>query len=682
AAFVEDPARLTRLQTFKGWFFVSSTAVLLYLLTRHYCIRQKKTESELQSALLKAEEERIKSESIIAAIGDGVSIHDTGFKIIYQNQIHKNLVGDHESEYCFRVFEQRDDVCDNCPVAMVFRDGKVHTAEKSSNLGTIPLTVEITASPLRDASGEIIAAIEVVHDITERRRTEEADRERQRRFLALSQEFNALLDAIPDNLTLQSRDLKVIWANQGAAKGLGKEVPDLIGRYCHALWHNRTSPCSPCPVQRSFQSGKPEYDVIQSSDDRIWELRAVPVKDEQGTVTGVVEVGRDITEHRKLEQQLRQAQKMEAIGQLAGGIAHDFNNILTAIIGYASLTQIKMTDDDPLQSNIEQIISSAERAANLTQSLLAFSRKQIINPHPVDLNQIIGMVEKFLLRIIGEDIELKTVLHHEPLMVMADSGQIEQILMNLATNARDAMSEGGALTITTSRGRPDHQFIPGKQGEYALISFTDTGIGMDDKTKEKVFEPFFTTKEVGKGSGLGLSIIYGIVKQHSGHIAIQSEHGKGTVVKIYLPLIKAEHDGTSLSLPAIRMTGTETILLGEDEKEVRMVTKAVLEESGYTVIDASDGEETLSRFREHEKTIDLLILDVVMPKINGKEVYERVKQMRPDLKVLFVSGYTDSIIDKKGILDAGLHFLSKPVSPNDLLKKVREILDNNPRNMQ
>ena len=391
-----------------------------------------------------------------------------------------------------------------------------------------------------------------------------------------------------------------------------------------------------------------------------------------------------ITERKKLEEQLRHMQKMEAIGQLAGGIAHDFNNILTAIVGYGHVALMKMAPSSSERLNIEHILEAANRAARLTQSLLVLSRKQVIDRKPVDLNEIIRMVEKLLLRIIGEDIKVETILHEGAVDVFADSGQIEQVLMNLATNARDAMLRAArrTFTIETEVMELDDEFVEihgyGKPGAYALITATDTGTGMDEATRERIFEPFFTTKEFGKGTGLGLSIVYGIIKQHEGYINCYSESGKGTTFRIYLPVFKTEavkeaKQAEAAGIPPAR--GTETILLAEDEEPVRRLIRDVLKESGYKVVEAVDGEEAVSKFMENQDAIDLLLLDVVMPKMSGKEAYEIIKKVKPDIKLLMTSGYSADFISKKGIIEEELNFLAKPMSPANLLKKVREVLD-------
>lgn len=415
-----------------------------------------------------------------------------------------------------------------------------------------------------------------------------------------------------------------------------------------------------------------------------WTDRALFNKD--GFPVEYQSIGEDITDLKRaeetrarLEAQLLQAQKMEAIGQLAGGIAHDFNNILTAIMGYVHFLKVSIADDDPARTFIVQIQAAAERAANLTQSLLAFSRKQIINLRPVKLNEIIRNIQKLLLRIMGEDIELKTMLTDKDLTVMADTGQIEQVLMNLATNARDAMPEGGLLRIETEVLELDEEFVMthgyGKKGMYALVTVTDTGIGMDEATRERVFEPFFTTKEFGKGTGLGLSIVYGIIKQHEGYINAYSEPGRGTTFKIYLPLITSEAEKEPSEVVHPLTGGTETILLAEDDEGVRVFTKALLQKFGYTLIEAVDGEDAIHKFKENYDSIQLLLVDVIMPKKNGKEVFDEIRKVKADMRVLFMSGYTADIIHKKGIVEDGLDFVLKPVSPQELLRKVREVLD-------
>jgi PAS domain S-box-containing protein len=407
-------------------------------------------------------------------------------------------------------------------------------------------------------------------------------------------------------------------------------------------------------------------------------ITAAAVHDDSSQETIYRGVMHDVTEKRTLEQQLVQSQKMEAIGQLAGGIAHDFNNILTAIMGYANLLMLDIPESSPLMDHADHILSSAERAANLTRSLLAFSRKQVISPKPVNLNEIVTSLDGLLRRLIGEDIELRATIDGQDVIIMADSGQIEQVLINLCTNARDAMPGGGKLNIAIStlilkEQTPEH--VIDKPGAYALVSVSDTGSGIDERIKEKIFEPFFTTKETGKGTGLGLSIVYGIIKQHNGYITVHSEPGTGTTFKLYLPMV-----GTAGS-PAVRQPaarpkgGSETILVAEDDGEVRKLIRLVLTGNGYRVIEAVDGQDALAILSGQQAAIDLLLLDVIMPKKNGKEVYDTIRVVDADVKAIFMSGYTADIIDKKGILNENLNFLPKPIEPLELLGLIRTVLD-------
>lgn len=407
-------------------------------------------------------------------------------------------------------------------------------------------------------------------------------------------------------------------------------------------------------------------------------LNAKAVRDDSGKIRFFEGMVEDITERKKLGEQLRQSQKMEAVGTLAGGVAHDFNNILTVIMGYAHLMLMKLKDDDLLHPYLNQIITAANKATSLTSSLLAFSRKQMISLSPINLNDSIQNIEKMLLRIIGEDIELMTFLSEDDLIIMADTGQIEQILLNLATNARDAMPDGGLLIIETEKIQIDEKQAKGygysKPGAYALLTFTDFGMGMDKATAEKIFEPFFTTKEVGKGTGLGLSMIYGIVKQHNGYINCYSEQGKCTTFKIYFPLTHEKAIPAKPPISIDSIIGTEMILVAEDDANVRKLTKYVLERYGYKVIEAVDGWDAVEKFKENQGNIDLLLFDVIMPRMNGKMAYEEIKKLRPEIPAIFISGYTADVIHKKGILEEGLTIVFKPITPMGILSKIRQVL--------
>ncbi len=388
----------------------------------------------------------------------------------------------------------------------------------------------------------------------------------------------------------------------------------------------------------------------------------------------------DISDRKKLEEQLRQSQKMEAIGQLAGGIAHDFNNILTVITGYSDMLQMCTKPGDPAREHANHIKAASERAASLTGSLLAFSRKQIMTLNPADLNGVVKGVAKLLQRVIGEDINLITNFASGPVTVNADIGQIGQVLINLATNARDAMPAGGVLSVEISLMELDHSFVKahgyGVPGQYALMSVSDTGIGIGEEIRKKIFDPFFTTKDTGKGTGLGLSIVYGIVKQHNGYINVYSEPGKGTAFRIYLPTVtcsrEVEHDTVPLLPPE---GGTEMVLLAEDDQYVRALMESILNQAGYSVILADDGQCAVEMFEAHRKEIGLVIMDMIMPRKNGMEAFREIELLQPDVKVLFCSGYTADYIQNRGGLHENAELIIKPIIPSDLLRKVREILD-------
>lgn len=388
----------------------------------------------------------------------------------------------------------------------------------------------------------------------------------------------------------------------------------------------------------------------------------------------------DMTERKRLEEQLIQSQKMEAIGQLAGGVAHDFNNILTSIIGYGNLIQMKIPENAALEQYMGPLLASADKAKHLTQALLAFSRKQIISPKLLDLNEVIQKAKTLLVRLIGEEIEMATRLVDRDLVIFADAGQIDQILMNFATNAKDAMPDGGTFTIETDVVTIGESFLQkhhyGKPGDYALIRVSDTGVGMSKKIIEHIFEPFFTTKEVGKGTGLGLSIVYGIIKQNNGYINVYSEPGSGTIFKIYLPLVRSKAEKEKTISTEKPQGGNEVILLAEDDTETRSLIKKILNEYGYAVIEAVDGEDAVAKYKAFQKEINLVIIDVIMPKKNGKTAYEEIKTENPSAQALFISGYTADIIHKKRIIEANINFIEKPIITNQFLAKVRSILDN------
>jgi two-component system, cell cycle sensor histidine kinase and response regulator CckA len=388
----------------------------------------------------------------------------------------------------------------------------------------------------------------------------------------------------------------------------------------------------------------------------------------------------DITARLHLEEQLRQAQKMEAVGMLAGGVAHDFNNLLTIIGGYSQLTMDGLSPHDPNRHNLEQVIKASERAAALTQQLLAFSRRQVLQPKVLDLNKLVTSLSTMLRRLIGEDIDLRLALDQELGRVNADPGQLEQVLMNLAVNARDAMPKGGTLTVETANVYLDESYamrrITVKPGSYILLAVSDNGTGMDESTQARLFEPFFTTKATGKGTGLGLSTVFGIVKQSGGSLQVYSEPGRGTSVKVYLPRIDQPAAIEPQDVPKAARRASEVVLLVEDDDMVRHLVRDTLAREGYKLQDAATPLEAMKIAEEFKGTIHLLITDVIMPQVSGTELALNLRQQRPDMKVLYISGYTDNAIVNAGLLQKEVAFLQKPFTPAVLVQKVQDVLEN------
>ncbi|HEY5475942.1 MAG TPA: PAS domain S-box protein [Tepidiformaceae bacterium] len=521
-----------------------------------------------------------------------------------------------------------------------------------------------------------LAVLSIATDITIQKRAEEALRASEYRL-------RRLFETAPDGILILDADTgQVIDANPFMQDLLGYSVDEFLGK---KLWE--VGPF------KAVVASKTTFAELRLKDRLHYETLPLETKDgrriEVEFVSNAYQVNekrliqcniRDITERVQLEAQFRQAQKMESVGQLASGIAHDFNNLLTVINGMSELLLAQVNQDDPMRADVQEISRAGERAATLTRQLLAFSRQQILESRVLDCNMIVSGMESLLGRLLGEDIELVVKLTQGVGRVKVDPEQIEQVLSNLAVNARDAMPQGGQLTIETENVTTDQDYarqhgVAVPPGPYVLLTVSDSGVGMDEATRARIFEPFFTTKGPGKGTGLGLSTVYGVVKQSLGFVWVYSEVGRGTSFKILLPQV-TEAAGTDRPEPAVASsTGTETILLAEDNAGLRKLATRVLEPAGYTVLGTASGEEALRLLERHEEPVHLLLSDVVMPGMSGRQLAERIAETRPGMKVLYMSGYTSDTIVRHGVLEARVPFLNKPFTGAALLRKVREVLD-------
>lgn len=535
--------------------------------------------------------------------------------------------------------------------------------------------VEIVSHPLRFSgrSAELI----VVHDVTERKRAEEALREAEQRYRSIFEEaVVGIFRTTPDGRFLAVNPTMASMLGYDSAEELISIVTDID----HQIY---VDPGRRAEFTRAMQEQDTarnfEFEVYRKDGSKMWlSMNARAVRNGGAVLyyDGSIE---DITERKSLQEQLRQSQKMEAMGRLAGGVAHDFNNALAVITGYGDLLLQHIPQTDPLRNFVEEINKAGFRAAGLTRQLLAFSRKQVIQPRVVDLNSVITETEKMLRRLIGEDVEIMLERASDLGRVKADVGQIEQVLMNLVVNARDAMPLGGKLMIATANADLDHTYTHGHSfvtpGRYILLSVSDTGCGMSKETQAHIFEPFFTTKPMGKGTGLGLSTVYGIVKQNGGYIFVYSELGQGSSFKIYLPRVEKTSEPIEAIVSRAPLPGgSEVILLVEDEDSLRKLTRTCLEDAGYTVMVAEDGQSAMKTAKQQNGPIHLLLTDVVMPGTSGRQLAETLSRLRPEIRVLYMSGYTNDLIAHHGVLETGAVLLEKPFNLATLLAKVREAL--------
>jgi len=568
------------------------------------------------------------------------------------------------------------------PILVLTSHGDERTAVQSIRAGALDYVVKSSES-FTELPRTVERALREWRAVEDQLRAERALRESEERF-------RVLFSAAPDALLIHELDGRVLDANRAAEELFGLPRKELLSRRLDQLGfggvdlaaHSRRS-----DAQRASRATGPELLFVEPAPNmrRDVELRTVPLKlsSHAAVLATVQDVSTRLSAERarqRLEEQLHHALKLEAMGRLAGGVAHDFNNLLTAIAGYSELMLGGGLDPQEWSSSLREILNAAHRATALTAQLLAFSRKQLIEPVVLDLNDLLSNATRMLQRLIGEDVELSfepgAPLHR----VKIDPNQLEQVLINLAVNARDAMPQGGALRVSTRNveiGEREHrQFIDAVPGQYALLCVEDSGTGMNDETLSRLFEPFFTTKERGRGTGLGLSIIYGVVKQNGGFILVHSRIGHGTRFEIYLPRAVDEDSSMPESHePRVAPRGHETILLVEDEPAVREVMARFLRNAGYGVVAVSRGSEAIELLTHDGLHVDLLVSDVVLPAMDGKQLFERLSAMRPQLQVLFVSGYTDDVIAKHGVLDRGVAFLEKPLSQEKLVRAVRAVLD-------
>ncbi len=646
---------------------------------RMYGANQDITARHKAEEALKESEERYRliSENMM----DVVCLHDPDSRYVYVSPSSEMVLGYAPEEALGRspydFFEPEDRERILAPSHLKVTHDKVPdvTVSKVRKKNGTFIWLETKIKPVLAPDGSLRYVLTASRDVTERKQAEEA--------LKLSEEkFRSIFENAVMGIFQTTPDGRVLSVNPTGARMHGYDSPEeAIESISDIGYQIYVDPSD----RKRFEKIMENKDCIEGFEtehfrkdgQKIWvSMNAHAVRDASGVIRYYETTVEDITKRKCLETQLRQSQKMEAIGTLAGGIAHDFNNILMALIGYAAILRMKI-NDEVLHSYVDQILSASQKATDLVQSLLAFSRQQAISLRPVSIRDIITGTEKLLQRLVTEDITIRTLLADQDSRIMADRSQIDQILFNLATNARDAMPQGGTLTIEAKTAEIDDQFRRfhgyGEPGRYVLLSVSDTGVGMDPATRERIFDPFFTTKEVGKGTGLGLSTVYGIVKQHNGYVTVYSEPNAGTTFHIYLPAV-SEGGREEEPAPAFVKGGTEAILIAEDNDPVRNLISRILRESGYRTIEAINGAEAVEQFKKTDH-IDLLILDSVMPERNGREAYDEIQKLKPEVRVIFTSGYTRDVFQGKGIEDETFNFLHKPISPSALLWKVREVLD-------
>ena len=677
--------------------------------TAHNITLRKQIENKLQES---EEKHRI----LLQESGDAIFALTAEGRYTFVNRAFSKGIGKPTEEIIGKtlwdVFSKEEAEKRFSALSSAFRKGEVVSIEVSIPHADGTSYHLTTINPIKDTDGKVNTAICSSKNITELKNSEKRLSELTDRLMEQSRELRLFNELLEQRIYERTQELQasqsrinelsekshtVFWEvdahgrytyiNHVSDLLFGYRPEEMIGRmYFYDLFPENECEAFKKATFAAFESMEQLNNIetrIQTKDNRtIWiSTNAIPMLDDDGSLLGYRGSDTDVTENLKLKEQLLQSQKMEAVGQLAGGLAHDFNNILSIINGYCCLLQMDIEEDERVKDSMDRILAASARASELTHSMLAFSRTQVMKPENQNLNGIVSKTAAFVEKIIGDNIKFKTVTNEAALPVFVDEGQIEQVLINLSNNARDAMPSGGELIITTDSISMDGSFISahgfGKPGRYAIITVSDSGTGMDEATRKKIFEPFFTTKAVDKGTGLGLAMVYGIVKQHNGYVDVSSAPGQGASFMIYLPVVESKTTASAMKTAdnLSASAGTETILIAEDNADLLEFMRNLLSKLGYRVISAVDGQEAVDKFREYADLIHLIIMDMIMPNKSGKAAYDEIKQIKPDVKALFSSGYSARIVQRQGELGENAEFIPKPVQPAELMKKVREMLD-------
>ena len=674
-------ANRTRIATLLGAFLLVALVGGATVALRSAAGQMERMNVQLIEANRSAERTSDLLRATLYSIGDGVITTDRAGKVWILNAVAEQLTGYTEAdargqaiENIFRIVNETTRNTAENPIRRVLREGKVvglanHTVLISKTGAEVP--IDDSGAPIAGSNGAAGGVVLVFRDVSERKKA-----------LDMARRLAAIVETSDDAIVSKTLTGIVTSWNRGAERLFGYSAEEMIGTPITRL----IAPDRAGETQQILARIEAGEKIDHFETERITKdgrrltvaLTVSPLRDDEGRIVGASKIARDITRERQLEVTLQQKQKMEAIGRLAGGVAHDFNNLLTVILGYAATIQGRLGSEDPIRPALSEIVRAAGQAASLTGQLLAFGRKQVTQNRVFDLSSLVRDMQNMLQRLIGEDIDLDFRADTDPCMVKADSTQLSQILMNLAVNARDAMPTGGKLSIETRTVTRPHEDL-GRQGirpagRYAMLAVTDTGAGIDAETQSHMFEPFFTTKDSGKGTGLGLATVYGIVQQHHGWIDVYSEPGHGATFRIYLPSTEEFVAATAPSAVQPRERRMGTILLVEDQAAIRMLAEDVLTDAGHRVLTAPGGKAALQLVEKHRGDIDLLVTDVVMPEMSGPELSAQLTRSRPGLIVLYISGYTNHALLHRGVIEQGISFLQKPFLPESLLAKVNELL--------